>query len=213
MSDSFVPPRFYPILDTTVLQSRNCDLLMAANALLAAGVKILQYRHKDAWLQAHYDEARTVSELCSRAGALFVVNDRADFAKLLNAGLHVGQDDLPPAACRVITPQTILGFSTHNAQQLRRANDEPVDYLSIGPIFPTSSKEKPDPVVGVDGLARLRALTNKPLVAIGGITLQNASMVLEAKADSVAVISGILPEECSAASIRRRAEEWLEIAK
>jgi thiamine-phosphate pyrophosphorylase len=213
MSDSFVPPRFYPILDTTVLQSRNCNLSTAAGALLAAGVKILQYRHKDAWLQAHYDEARAVSELCGQSGALFVVNDRADFAKLLNAGLHVGQDDLPPAACRLVNPKAILGFSTHNAQQLRRANDEPADYLSIGPVFPTSSKEKPDPVVGVDGVAKLRALTNKPLVAIGGITLQNASLVFAAKADSVAVISGILPQECSAASIRRRAEEWLEIAK
>lgn len=213
MVKRFQLPRFYPILDTAVLRSRGCDALMAAEAILQAGVRILQYRHKEAWLQRHYDEAREMAELCAQASVQFVMNDRADFALLLKAGLHIGQDDLPPVASRTIVPHAVLGFSTHNALQLRRANEEPANYLSLGPIFSTYSKERPDPVVGVDGLRALRPLTAKPLVAIGGITLSNASQVFAAKADSVAVISGLLPGKCDAAAVSKRAEEWLELSK
>ena len=213
MPTPFQLPRFYPILDTAVLRSRGCDVMTVAEALLQAGAQILQYRHKDEWLQQHYDEARDVSDMCQRTGAFFVVNDRADFAQLLRSGLHVGQDDLPPLACRKVAPDTVLGFSTHNAQQLRRANGEPADYVSLGPIFATFSKDRPDPVVGLDGLNVLRKLTEKPLVAIGGISLENATQVFAAKADSVAVISGLLPEKCDGAAVRRRTEEWLSVAK
>ena len=212
MAKSFELPRFYPILDTAILKSRECDVLLAAECVLQSGARILQYRHKDGWLQLHYDEASNIADLCRQAGALFVMNDRADYAQLLNAGLHIGQDDIPPVAARTVVPNAVLGFSTHNALQLRHANEAPADYLSLGPIFATSSKEKPDPVVGVDGLKAMRPLTNKPLCAIGGITLANAHQVLEAKADSVAVISALLPEKCDAASLTARAAEWLKLS-
>jgi thiamine-phosphate pyrophosphorylase len=104
-----------------------------------------------------------------------------------------------------------VGFSTHNAAQLRRGDQEPVEYLSIGPIFATTSKLRPDPVVGVAGLKTLRGLTKKPLCAIGGITLEKAHEVLAAKADSVAVISGILPETCDRKSLKAKALEWLTV--
>jgi thiamine-phosphate pyrophosphorylase len=204
-------PRFYPILDTAMLAAHSFGVRGAADELLEAGAKILQYRHKAAWTQAHFEEARQIAHLCEETGTLFVLNDRADFARLLNTALHVGQDDLPPTAARRIISDEVMGFSTHNRLQLTRANDEPVEYLSIGPIFTTTSKERPDPVVGVAGLQQLRPLTQKQLVAIGGINLNNALSVFEAKADSVAVISGILPEKRGRKSIRKRAEEWLRL--
>lgn len=204
-------PRFYPILDTIALRQRKCETAIAARALIEAGVKILQYRHKSNWTQAHFDEAKDIATVCQDAGVLFVLNDRADCARLLRAALHVGQDDLPPIAARRVIGDEVMGFSTHNRLQLTRANEEPVEYLSLGPIFTTESKERPDPVVGLQGLRTLRELTTKPLVAIGGITLENAGQVLDMKADSLAVISGILPDRCDAKSVRRRAEEWLKL--
>jgi thiamine-phosphate pyrophosphorylase len=207
----FQVPRFYPILDTAALQRHKCEPGIAARALLEAGAKILQYRHKSNWTQMHFDEAKQIAAICQDAGVLFVLNDRADYARLLRAALHVGQDDLPPVAARRVIGDEVMGFSTHNRVQLARGNEEPVEYLSVGPVFSTQSKERPDPVVGLQGLRTLRELTTKPLVAIGGITLENARHVLDVKADSVAVISGILPERCDAKSIRRRAEEWLKL--
>jgi thiamine-phosphate pyrophosphorylase len=204
-------PRFYPILDTAVLAARNASVRDVADALLEADAKILQYRHKAAWTQAHFDDARQLASLCEDTGTLFVLNDRGDYARLLNAALHVGQEDLPPAAARRVISDEVMGFSTHNRLQLTRGNDEPVEYLSIGPIFATASKERPDPLVGVAGLQELRPLTQKQLVAIGGITLGNALEVFESKVDSVAVISAILPEKCDRKSIRRRAEEWMRL--
>jgi thiamine-phosphate pyrophosphorylase len=202
-------PKFYPILDTAVLAARACAVMPAAESLLAAGVKILQYRHKEDWKQQHFDEAKQLAELCQDAGVLFVLNDRADFARLLKTALHVGQEDLPPVAARRIVSDEVIGFSTHNGAQLRRGDTEPVEYLSIGPIFATNSKLRPDPVVGIDGLKNLRALTKKPLCAIGGITLGNVSEVMAAKADAVAVISGIVPASCDRKAIKARALEWL----
>jgi thiamine-phosphate pyrophosphorylase len=211
MSIPFKLPRFYPILDTTALSERQCSVVLAAEALLEAGVTILQYRHKKAWTQFHFDEAKRIASLCHQLGVLFVLNDRADFAHLMGAALHVGQDDLPPIAARRVINDEVMGFSTHNYQQLVRGNDEPVEYLSLGPIFSTSSKERPDPVVGTEGLRSLRVLTEKPLVAIGGIDLLNARDVLDAGADCVAVISGILPETCDRKALRRSAEEWTRV--
>lgn len=211
MSSHFRLPRFYPILDTSVLAARNCDMLTAARALIDAGVAILQYRHKENWTQAHFDQAKQLAEICEDAGVLFVINDRADFARLLRTALHVGQDDLSPVAARHVISDEVMGFSTHNGQQLRRGNNEPVEYLSLGPIFATNSKLRPDPVIGIDGLRALRELTTKPLVAIGGITLENAREVLSTKADSVAVISGVLPPVCDRKSLRNHAETWLRL--
>lgn len=207
----FKLPRFYPILDTATLETRNCPLLTAADALLEAGVKILQYRHKDDWTQHHFDEAKQLAERCQDVGVLFVLNDRADFARILCTALHIGQDDLPPVAARKVAGDEVMGFSTHNRPQLQRGDSEPVEYLSLGPIFSTRSKLRPDPVTGLEGLRKLRDLTAKPLVAIGGIKLENACDTLEAKADSVAVISGLLPETIDLKAIRRRAEEWLTL--
>lgn len=203
-------PRFYPILDTIALSDRECFAIPAAKALLEAGVKILQYRHKNAWAQRHFDEAKQIAHLCHERGVLFVINDRADLAKLLGTALHVGQDDLSPVAARVVVSDEVIGFSTHDEEQLIRANEEPVEYLSLGPIFSTHSKSNPDPVVGVDGLRRLRKVTDKPLVAIGGITLDNAAEILGAGASSVAVIASLLPDS-NRSKLRQRAEQWMQI--
>jgi len=201
-------PAFYPLLDPS------CGLpaTSAAEAILEAGARILQFRHKGFFSRDVFVEAERIAALCRDAGALFVINDRADIAMLLDAALHLGQDDLPPAdARRIMPPARIIGFSTHNAVQLRAADREPVDYLAIGPIFATSSKQNPDPVVGLDRLRTLRALTQKPLVAIGGITRHTARSVLEAGADSVAIIGDLYPQLRTKASLRARAEEWLAI--
>jgi thiamine-phosphate pyrophosphorylase len=181
----------------------------AADGLFDAGVRVLQYRHKAEWTQAHFDEAKKIGERCQDQGVLFVLNDRADFARLLRTALHIGQDDLPATAARGIISDEILGLSTHNEDQLIRADQEPVEYLSIGPIFSTRSKQNPDPEVGLEELQRLRQLTTKPLVAIGGIKIENARDVLAAKADSLAVISGFV-DGTSRKAIRRSAERWLE---
>ena len=207
----FKLPRFYPILDTATLESRSCPVLTAAEALLEAGVKILQYRHKDDWTQHHFEEAKQLATRCENLGVLFVLNDRADFARLLRTALHIGQDDLPPLAARKVAGDEVMGFSTHNQAQLQRGDSEPVEYLSVGPIFSTRSKPRPDPVTGLEGLRKLRDLTAKPLVAIGGIKLENACDTLEAKADSLAVISGLFPETVDRKTLRRRAEEWLTL--
>ncbi len=206
-------PVFYPILDTALLRARSIPVPDAARALLSAGAGILQYRHKDVWTQADYDEAEEVSGLCGQAGIPFLVNDRADFAKLLGAALHIGQDDLPPAAARKIVGDVMLGLSTHNRRQLSFGEEEPVDYLSLGPIFTTTSKQNPDPVLGVSGLKKLRPLTAKPIVAIGGITLENAAETIAAGADSLAVISGFVPEDASILQIEKRAAAWLRLTK
>jgi thiamine-phosphate pyrophosphorylase len=195
-------PAFYPIIDADLVSAVD-----AAEALLQAGARILQYRKKSFFSRAALEEAGRIAELCRSAGALFVVNDRADVAMLLNAGLHLGQDDLAPADARRILPAgSIIGFSTHNEQQLRAADLEPVDYLAIGPIFATGSKQNPDPVVGLDRLRSLRSITAKPLVAIGGITRDLAPLVFEAGADSVAIIGDLIP------NVRARAEEWMAIS-
>lgn len=208
---AFKLPRFYPILDTAALLESECPPLAAAEGLVEAGVRILQYRHKGEWTQSHFDTAKRITSLCHAAGVLFVLNDRADFARLLGAALHIGQDDLPPAAARRVISDEVMGFSTHNRGQLARGDQEPVEYLSIGPIFVTNSKAQPDPEVGVDGLQQLRELTQKPLVAIGGITLLNAASVLAAGADSVAVISGLFSESMNRKTLKRRAEEWIRL--
>lgn len=204
-------PKFYPILDTAVLAARQCPLMATAEVLLDTGVKILQYRHKDDWTQAQFDEAKRLDQLCQEAGVLFVLNDRADFAKLLRSALHLGQEDLTPTAARKVVSDEVIGYSTHNATQLEIADTEPAEYLSIGPIFATTSKLKPDPVVGIEGLKKLRGLTKKPLCAIGGITLLNVAEVFAAKADSAAVISGFLPETFDKRALRAKVIEWLAV--
>ena len=206
-------PRVYPILDTETLAQHGIALDTAAAALLEGGAGILQVRQKGHWTRQVFESARQVACLCREAGAVLVVNDRADFAMLLEGGLHIGQEDLAPRDARkLIGPDALLGFSSHNLEQLSAAGGEPVDYVALGPVYPTSSKHNPDPVVGVDEVRRLRPLIEKPLVAIGGITRANADGVFNAGADSVAVISDLVPQCPTARSLRERMEEWQRIA-
>lgn len=200
-TEHLIPP-VYPIIDN----------LLAAEAFLEAGAGILQFRHKGFWSREVFAVAQTVGKLCSEAGALFVVNDRADYAGILGAGLHVGQEDLLPSDARLILgSDAIVGFSTHNVTQMIAAEAEPINYVAFGPVFPTASKANPDPVTGIETLRAVRALTSKPLVAIGGITRGNASLCWTAGADSVAVIGDLLPDPCNKRTLRARMDEWLRL--
>jgi thiamine-phosphate pyrophosphorylase len=201
-------PRVYPILDTEALARRGIAPLTAAAAFIEGGAGILQIRHKGHWGREFFQTARQVARLCREAGAELIVNDRADFALLFDAGLHLGQSDLAPRDARRLMGAAAIGFSSHNGTQLSAAGGEPVDYVALGPVFGTASKRNPDPVVGVEEIRRCRGLVEKPLVAIGGITLENAVEVWKAGADSVAVIGGLLPERATAQSLRERMEEW-----
>lgn len=207
-------PRLYPILDTATLSARGCPAETAAEAILAGGARILQFRHKGHFSRDVFKQAESVAGMCHREGAIFIIDDRADVAMLLGAGVHAGQDDLAPAdARRLLGEGPIVGFSTHNEQQLRDAAAEPVDYVALGPVFGTVSKARPDPTVGIEELRRLRPLATRPFVAIGGITRENARSVLDAGADSVAVIADLFPESCTFDSLRARVEQWQQILK
>ena len=204
-------PRFYPILDPEIAIRRGIDPIAAAEQILEGGATILQFRHKGFFSREVFAQLERVAELCRQAHVLFVVNDRADLAAITGAALHLGQDDLTPSAARkVVGTKTLIGFSTHNEAQLRAAAAEPADYLAIGPIFGTASKQNPDPIVGIDELRRLRPLTDRPLVAIGGITRANAPSVLNAGAGSVAIIGDLFPEN---ANVRARTEEWITLTR
>jgi thiamine-phosphate pyrophosphorylase len=200
-----VLPRLYVILDATLITSpeRDCAL-----GLAEAGVRLLQYRNKSAPARQYLESSRKLAETLQPHGVSFFVNDRPDVAFLAAAsGVHVGQDDLNvEQARRVIGDDKLIGVSTHNLEQFERAAASSADYIAVGPIFSTASKANPDPVVGVDFIRRVRLLTDKPIVAIGGITLERATFVIEAGADSAAVISGIL----SAPDPVHRARQYLE---
>jgi thiamine-phosphate pyrophosphorylase len=204
-------PPVYPIIDTASVSRTGLSVLEVAEAFLAGGAEILQFRHKDFWSRDTFSTAEQVACLCADASVPFIVNDRADYAAMLGAGLHIGQDDLAPVdARRVIGFRAALGFSTHNAEQMRAAQSEPVDYVAFGPVFATSSKERPDATVGMEGLARVRAITTKPLVAIGGITLENTAACWSAGADSVAVIGSLLHGGGGAAAVRDRMAAFVQ---
>ena len=216
-------PRFYPILDVGSARQRSLEISAVASQILEAGATILQFRCKEFFGRDIFAELERVADLCRQAGAILVVNDRADIARMLSSsgltvGVHLGQDDLAPSdARRVGGAAAIIGFSTHNERQLREAESsvesQPADYLALGPIFGTASKENPDPALGLDELRRLRPLTARPLVAIGGITRSNVRSVIDAGADSVAVIGDLFPEDLpvGASAIRARAAEWIAI--
>jgi thiamine-phosphate pyrophosphorylase len=198
-------PCLYAILDVSPSQT-TADLIAFAEELSAGGCTLLQYRNKSGNALAMLQQAR---ELMKHLGSSvrLIMNDRADLCVAAEFdGVHVGQEDLSPESVRgIIGPDRWLGVSTHNPEQLCEADLTSADYLAIGPVFATSSKEKPDPVVGLQGVRRARSLTRKPLVAIGGITRANAASVIEAGADSVAVISDLLREP------RKSAEEFFRI--
>ena len=205
-------PRVYPIVDTTTLARVDFDPVKAAAALLDGGARILQFRHKGFWSRDVFAQAQEIAVLCRSVDAPLIVNDRADYAGLLRAGVHLGQDDLVPADARtVIGSEPIVGFSTHNPGQMCAAQSEPVDYVAFGPVFTTGSKERPDPTVGIEGLRTVHAVNSKPLVAIGGITRDNAALCWGAGAGSVAVIGDLLTHPCSHRTLRERMEEWLKL--
>ncbi len=201
-------PRFYPILDTATLA---IPLETAARILLEEGARILQLRHKEHFGREMFQAAERIAGICRTAGAVFVVNDRADMAALLDAAVHLGQEDLTPEQARRTVGARVVGYSTHNEAQLLESNGQPADYVALGPIFQTGSKRNPDPVVGVVELQRLRPLTARPLVAIGGISRDNAALVLGAGADSVAVIGDLYPRGGDTAAFRERAREWMRL--
>lgn len=183
-------PRLYAIVDTALVPSP----MTLTTELLSAGVRLIQLRDKKSNSGAIYAASLEMQEAARREGAVFILNDRPDLAWAAGAdGVHLGQDDLPAEIARRMLPEgMIIGSSTHSIEQVARADQAPVDYVAFGPIFPTSNKEAPDPVVGLAGLAEARRTTRKPLVAIGGITAENAPAVIAAGADSVAVIGDLL---------------------
>ena len=201
-------------MDSATLCGRGCSVLEAALGLIEGGAEILQFRHKEFWSRQVFSEAERIAEMCRSRGVRFIVNDRVDYAKLLGAGVHLGQEDLPPRAAReLLGPEATIGYSTHNAAQLAVAAAEPVDYIALGPIFGTVSKRNPDPVVGIAQLKEWRGMVSQPVVAIGGITRENAREVWEAGAEMVAVIGDVCPAVCDARSIRERMEEWQQLAR
>lgn len=205
---SLVLPPLYMILDAALLTTSELEV---SKKLLDAGVRLFQYRNKRGSSRELLQASSTLaSELVPR-GATFFVNDRPDVAYLAGAsGVHVGQHDLPVAESRAILgPGKLVGASTHNLEQFRAAGAMDVDYIALGPVFATDSKANPDPVVGTDMIRKARQLTRKPIVAIGGITFERTREVIEAGANSVAVISDIL----RAPDPAKRARQFLDLLR
>jgi thiamine-phosphate pyrophosphorylase len=187
-------PKLYPITDARLSGLSHAEQV---RRLSAGGATFIQLREKHLAPREFYHEAEEALRVARSLGVRLIINDRVDIALALHAdGVHLGQDDLPPEAARgLLGEEAIIGFSTHSVEQASVAARLPIDYLAIGPIFETSSKEKPDPIAGLEGLRRVREITGEiPLVAIGGIRLENVGEVLKAGADSIAVISLLLAE-------------------
>jgi thiamine-phosphate pyrophosphorylase len=201
-------PALYAILDATPAQPTE-SLVSLANKLADAGVQLIQIRAKKMPPRQFLAMTRALVANAP-ANVKIIINDRPDIASISKAaGVHVGQEDLAVESARKIcpTPQWV-GISTHNLEQLRAANDTSADYIAVGPIYPTTTKENPDPVVGLNLIRAARKLTRKPLVAIGGITINSAHEVFRAGADSIAVISNLL----NAPDPAQRAREYLAVA-
>jgi len=206
MANRLALPTLYVILDAALLPNDPVEYL---KKLMEAGARLFQYRNKT---EASRELLQAAQSLCSTAReghATFVVNDRPDIARLVWAnGVHVGQEDVDVSAARaVVGPEALVGVSTHNLQQFRAAARTDADYIAVGPVFETRTKAQADPVVGLELVREARNLTTKPIVAIGGITLESAPKVLQAGADSVAVISDIWTARNPVA----RVKQYLEI--
>lgn len=186
-----VLPRLYVILDAALLTIPETE---CARQLVDGGVRLLQYRNKAASSRDLLERSKRLSAELVRRGVTFIVNDRADVATLAGAsGVHIGQEDSDAEEARfVVGTRKLVGVSTHNRAQFEQAAATSADYIAVGPIFSTSTKSNPDPVVGTEFIRQVRPLTDKPIVAIGGITLERAAEVVGAGAGSVAVISDIL---------------------
>ena len=195
-------PRLYTFADASF-----GDPVRLAEALLNAGARIIQVRNKRGSVRELLEQVERILSF-TPDGVEIIVNDRVDVALISGAGgVHLGQDDVPPVeARRILGLDRMIGFSTHNLQQAMRAQKLPVDYVAVGPIFLTVTKEKPDAVVGLENLSAICQAIRKPVVAIGGIKLENAEDVLKAGATSVAVISDVL----SAPDVASRVQSWIE---
>jgi thiamine-phosphate pyrophosphorylase len=192
--------------------ARGVDIFRFAEELRAAGVQLLQYRDKLGGPQEVLRNAAVIGEVMAGSGCRLVMNDRADLAVLAGFhGVHVGQEDLSPEdARRVVGDRGWVGVSTHTEAQVRVADSSCADYVAVGPVFATGTKLDAEPVIGLEGVRRAWALTKKPIVAIGGITRANARSVIDAGADSVAVISGLFSE---GESVEKVVRDFLEILR
>jgi thiamine-phosphate pyrophosphorylase len=185
-------PKLYPVTDARLSGLSHAEQV---RRLSGGGATLIQLREKQKGAREFYREAEEALVVARSLGVSLIINDRVDIALALSAdGVHLGQDDLPPAAARaVLGERAVIGFSTHNVEQAAMAASLPVDYIAIGPVFETSSKSNPDPIVGLDGIRQVKRLVGQiPLVAIGGIRHENIRQVLAAGADSIAVINLIL---------------------
>ena len=205
----FILPRIYPITDKKLAQKESH--LSIVRELVRGGARLVQVRDKSTPARELLADLKRCVEFADSKGVTLIVNDRCDLVLSCNAaGVHLGQDDLPPEAARELLGRNkIIGFSTHSLGQVRRSSEMPVQYIGFGPVYETSSKEDPSPVVGTDGLARACMASTKPVVAIGGIGLDCVEEVLQAGAASVAVISALM----TAADLAQRMERFLEKAR
>jgi thiamine-phosphate pyrophosphorylase len=203
---SLVLPPLYMILDAALLPSPEIEVAKEMNEV---GVRLFQYRNKRGSTREIFQASSGLAAELAERGALFFVNDRPDVAFLSGAsGVHVGQNDLPVAESRAVMGKgKLLGISAHNLEQFRAAAETDADYIALGPVFATDSKANPDPVVGTAMIRQARRLTKKPIVAIGGITFERAKEVMEAGADSLAIISDVLRAKDPA----KRARQFLDL--
>jgi thiamine-phosphate pyrophosphorylase len=199
-------------VDEGVLERRGVALGRVAEDLKAAGAQLVQYRNKVGEPESVLRFAAIVWEVFAGTGCRLIMNDRADLAVLAGfGGVHVGQGDLSPEdARRLVGVERWVGVSTHNDEQVRVADGTSADYIAVGPVFATGTKVDAEPVIGLEAVRRARALTKKPIVGIGGITLANVRSVIEAGADSVAVISGLFVE---GATVEKVARDFLEVLR
>jgi thiamine-phosphate pyrophosphorylase len=207
---SFELPKLYAITDRRLSGLSHAEQVAR---LIDGGATFIQLREKHLSPREFYEEAGDALKVARERGVKLIINDRVDIALALGAdGVHLGQDDMPPEAARALLGVgAVIGFSTHNVEQAIAAARLPVDYIAVGPVFATASKENPDPVIGLEGLRRVRAaVPSIPLVAIGGVTRENAPSVLDSGADSVAVISAIHSLE-NPSEITRLTRDFLSV--
>jgi thiamine-phosphate pyrophosphorylase len=211
-SASWQFPRLYPIVDEGVIRQHGIGVARVAEDLKAAGVSLVQYRNKLAAPESILRSAAVVWEVFDGTGCRLMMNDRADLAMLSGfGGVHVGQADLAVEdARRAIGVERWVGVSTHNDAQVRIADGTSADYIAVGPVFATGTKLDAEPVIGLDGVRRARALTTKPIVGIGGITRENAGSVIDAGADSVAIVSALF---VAGETVEKVARDFLEILR
>ncbi len=205
----FPLPKIYPVTDTRV---SGVSHFRQVEELIKGGAEFIQLREKHSSPRDFYEAAEQSIDLAGKSSVRIIINDRVDIALALKAdGVHIGQDDLPPEyARRILGPNAIIGFSTHSPKQALAALSLPIDYIAIGPIFATQTKENPDTPLGIDGLKQVREITGDfPLVAIGGINSTNLEDIFAAGADSAAMIGDLISDP---ANIAKKLRRFIQIA-